>query len=119
MKYALSHVAGLTFAASAALAQTPELTIYTYDSFVTEWGPGPAIETAFEEVCGCDLVFSGHGDGAALLARLRLEGERTEADIVLGLDTNLIFAAAETGLFAAHGLEPELDLPIDWSGGSL
>jgi thiamine transport system substrate-binding protein len=96
------------------MAQTPELTIYTYDSFVTEWGPGPAIETAFEEVCGCDLVFSGHGDGAALLSRLRLEGERTDADIVLGLDTNLTHAAAETGLFAPHGLTPDLDLPIAW-----
>ncbi|MBM1220597.1 thiamine ABC transporter substrate binding subunit [Ponticoccus sp. SC2-23] len=114
MKHPLFHVAGLTFAASAAMAQTPELTIYTYDSFVTEWGPGPAIEAAFEEVCGCDLVFSGHGDGAALLSRLRLEGNRTEADIVLGLDTNLTYAAAETGLFAPHGLSPDLDLPVSW-----
>jgi len=115
MKSPLFHVAGLTFAASAAMAQTPELTIYTYDSFVTEWGPGPAIEAAFEEICNCDLVFSGHGDGAALLSRLRLEGDRTDADIVLGLDTNLTFAAAETGLFAPHGVDPELDLPVDWS----
>lgn len=114
MKHPLFHVAGLTFAASAAIAQTPELTIYTYDSFVTEWGPGPAIEAAFEEVCGCDLVFSGHGDGAALLSRLRLEGARTDADIVLGLDTNLTHAATETGLFVPHGLSPELDLPVSW-----
>ena len=115
MKHSLFHVAGLTLIASSAMAQTPELTIYTYDSFVTEWGPGPAIEAAFEETCGCDLVFSGHGDGAALLSRLRLEGARTDADIVLGLDTNLTHAAAETGLFAPHGLSPDLDLPTDWS----
>ena len=27
----------------------PVLTIYTYESFTSDWGPGPAIETAFEE----------------------------------------------------------------------
>ena len=111
-----SHAAGLFFsmAGMAVAEDAPVLTVYTYDSFVTEWGPGPAIEAAFEEVCGCDLVFSGHGDGAALLARLMLEGPATEADIVLGLDTNLTARAAETGAFAAHGLDIALDLPIDW-----
>ncbi|MEO0905399.1 MAG: thiamine ABC transporter substrate binding subunit, partial [Pseudomonadota bacterium] len=80
-----------------------------------EWGPGPAIEAAFEEECGCDLQFVGTGDGAALLARLQLEGPRTDADIVLGLDTNLTAAARETGLFAPHGVEADLDLPIEWT----
>ena len=40
--------AGLSVVAGAAFAQTPVLTVYTYDSFVSDWGPGPAIETAFE-----------------------------------------------------------------------
>ncbi|RBI85455.1 thiamine ABC transporter substrate binding subunit [Rhodosalinus halophilus] len=106
--------AGLVTGAAAAQAQTPELTVYTYDSFVSDWGPGPQIESAFEEVCGCDLTFVAAGDGAALLSRIRLEGESTEADIVLGLDTNLTHAARETGLFAGHGLSPELDLPVAW-----
>ncbi|MFW5881511.1 MAG: thiamine ABC transporter substrate binding subunit [Roseicyclus sp.] len=107
--------AGLTFAAGASFAQTPVLTVYTYDSFVTEWGPGPAVEAAFEETCGCDLQFVGAGDGAALLSRIRLEGARSEADVVLGLDTNLTAAAAETGLFAPHGIAPEgLTLPVAW-----
>ena len=30
-----------------ALADKPVLTIYTYDSFISEWGPGPAIEKKF------------------------------------------------------------------------
>ncbi|KAA9006665.1 thiamine ABC transporter substrate binding subunit [Histidinibacterium aquaticum] len=108
-------IAGLLFAtASAAGAQT--LTIYTYDSFVPDWGPGPAIEEAFEAQCdGCDVEFVAAGDGAALLSRLRLEGERTEADIVLGLDSNLVAAARETDLFAPHGVEAEFDLPVEWN----
>ena len=107
---------GLMLAASAAMAQTPVLTIYTYDSFVTDWGPGPAVEAAFEGICGCDLQWVAAGDGAALLARLRLEGDSTEADIVLGLDTNLTSQALETGLFAPHDLSPDgLTLPVNWS----
>ena len=112
----ISIIAAGLFAGTAAIADAPVLTVLTYDSFVTDWGPGPAVEAAFEETCGCDLRFVGAGDGAALLARARLEGARSEADIVLGLDTNLIAAARETGLFAPHEADiPTLDLPVAWS----
>ncbi len=108
----LSFVAG-TLLATAAHAQT--LTVYTYDSFVSDWGPGPAVEEAFEAQCGCDLELVGIGDGAEVLARLRLEGTRTKADVVLGLDTNLTAAARDTGLFTEHGITGDFDLPIDWN----
>lgn len=113
MKYPLL-AAGFYVIANMAIAETPVLTVYTYDSFVSDWGPGPAVEKAFEEVCGCDLKFVGAGDGAALLARVRLEGEHTKADVVLGLDTNLTATAAATGLFAPHGVSVDLDLPVEW-----
>jgi thiamine transport system substrate-binding protein len=86
-------------------ADNGTLTVYTYSSFVSEWGPGPAIEEAFEAECECDLEWVAVEDGAALLSRLRLEGENTDADIVLGLDTSLTASAVETGLFAPHGVE--------------
>ncbi|MBQ4827320.1 thiamine ABC transporter substrate binding subunit [Leisingera sp. HS039] len=110
----LVFAAGL-LGASAAFAETPELTVYTYDSFVSDWGPGPAVEKAFEDVCGCDLKLVGAGDGAALLARVKLEGERSDADVVLGLDTNLTAAAKETGLFADHSVSAEFALPVEWN----
>lgn len=100
--------------AGASWAETPELVVYTYDSFVSDWGPGPKVEAAFEEVCGCDLKFVGASDGAALLSRVRLEGERSEADVVLGLDTNLTALAKETGLFAEHAVSAEYALPVEW-----
>ena len=107
--------AAATLLATAPLAEDkPVLTIYTYDSFVSDWGPGPAVEAAFEETCTCDLQFVAAGDGAAVLSRLRLEGEHSEADIVLGLDTNLIAIARETGLFAQHQTDTSpIQLP-DW-----
>lgn len=98
----------------AAVAQAPVLTVLTYDSFVTEWGPGPVVERAFEEACACDLRLVAGGDGAALLSRLILEGEATEADLVMGLDTNLVAQARETGLLAPHGVDADLDLPVAW-----
>lgn len=100
-----------------AVAQDrPTLTVYTYSSLVSEWGPGPALETGFEAQCGCDLELVGVDDGVAILGRLRLEGERTRADVVLGLDMNLVAEARKTGLLAPHGLDlPPLDLPVDWT----
>lgn len=105
----------LALQAGAAPAQDrPVLTVLTYDSFVSEWGPGPAIKAAFEADCGCDLRLVGAGDGAALLARVRLEGARSEASVVLGLDTNLTAQAAATGLFAPHGQSGRWDMPVAW-----
>ena len=111
----LSHVAGLCLIASGAMAETPVLTVYTYDSFTSEWGPGPAVEASFEETCGCDLKFVAAGDGAALLSRVFLEGASTEADIVLGLDTTLTEKALGSGLLAPHGDLAPLDLPVEWT----
>jgi len=115
MNYPIIAAGFLAIASTAVAQEKPVLTVMTYDSFVSEWGPGPAIEKAFEKVCICDLKFVAAGDGAALLARLRLEGVRTEADVVLGLDTNLTTAAAATGLFGLHGRdEAAFDLPVTW-----
>lgn len=99
----------LTLAAGAALADTATLRVLTYDSFIPDWGPGPAIAAAFEETCDCKVVYETGGDGAALLARLQLEGPASDLDVVLGLDQSLLPKAHDTGLFADHGLTlPEM-----------
>ncbi|SPF79815.1 thiamine ABC transporter substrate-binding protein [Pseudoprimorskyibacter insulae] len=108
---ALAFAAGL-MTASAALAETPVLTVYAPDYFTSEWGPGPAIETGFEAQCGCDLQFKP-GD---LLPRLLLEGQQTDADAVIGLNTDVTKQARESGLFAPHGQDTsDLTLPIAWT----
>lgn len=92
-----------------------KLTVYTYESFTAEWGPGPQVEKAFEAECGCDLEFVSVADGVALLNRVKLEGAATKADIVLGLDTNLTAEAKATGLFVPHGTAAEPVVPGGWS----
>ena len=112
MKPSILALGLATVATSATAQDKPTLTVLTYDSFTAEWGPGPAVEKAFEETCACDLQFVAAGDGAALLARIQMEGEASDADIVLGLDTNLTAAATATGLFAPHGQTWANTLPV-------
>jgi thiamine transport system substrate-binding protein len=113
-RLALVTLAALAGAASAT-ADTPKLTVYTYSSFVAEWGPGPKITPIFEQQCGCEIEWVGVGDGAGLLARLKLEGEKTPADIVLGIDTSLTAETAATGLIATHGIDAgAVKLPVAW-----
>ncbi len=110
------HLAlALSSVALTAHAETPVLTVLTYDSFTAEWGPGPAIEAGFEATCACDLQWVTGGDGAAILARLKLEGAQTDVDVVVGLDTSLTENAGKTGLFAPHDLSLANDLPVPFA----
>lgn len=100
---------------TAALA-TPNLVVYTYDSFTSDWGPGPQIKTAFEAQCDCTLELVGLEDGVSMLNRLKLEGGNTKADILLGIDTNLTAEARTTGLFEPHGMQASnTTLPEPWN----
>ncbi|PWV98189.1 thiamine transport system substrate-binding protein [Hoeflea marina] len=89
----------------AAHADDRTLTVYTYESFIAEWGPGPKVKQAFEADCGCRLDWVGVADGVALLNRLKLEGDKAAAGVVLGLDTNLVTEAKATSLFAPHDID--------------
>lgn len=105
----------LLLLALPARAETPTLTIYTYESFVSQWGPGQPIAVAFERECACRVKYVTVEDAASLLSRLKLEGEKTTADVVLGLDTSLTAEAVATGLIVPHGLDLSgLQLPIAW-----
>ena len=94
---------------------SPVLTVYTYDSFAADWGPGPAVKKAFEADCHCELKFVALEDGVSLLNRLRMEGKNSKADVVLGLDNNLLEAATQTGLFAKSGVATgAVNVPGGW-----
>lgn len=81
------------------------LNVYTYDSFVSEWGPGPQLKTTFEAQCDCTLNFIAVEDGVSILNRVRIEGSKSKADVLLGLDNGLIEETRRLGLVQAHGLK--------------
>ncbi len=112
----LAAALALGLAAPAAAQTKPTLTVYSYSSFVGKYGPGKTVKERFEATCACEVTFVSADDAGSLVGRLRLEGESTKADVVLGIDMNLAAEAKATGLFAKHG-QPltGLSLPIPWS----
>ena len=113
--FILFSIIAIGASVSARADDLPVLTVYTYNSFVSDYGPGPAVKKAFEAECACKLNFVGVEDGVVLLSRLRLEGASSPADVILGIDTNLTAEAAATGLFAPSGMDLSgLQLPIAW-----
>ncbi len=97
----------------------PVLTVYTYDSFSADWGPGPAVKKAFEADCNCELKFVALEDGVSLLNRVRMEGKNSKADVVLGLDNNLLDAASQTKLFAPSNIDTDsLKVPGGWKNST-
>jgi thiamine transport system substrate-binding protein len=102
--------------------------IWTYDSFNSEWGPGPELTKRFQAETGIFLTWVAHGDAGEVLSRLFLEGKDAGADIILGLDQNMADRAIDSGLLSAYkpkGAEkifPELIIddqyrliPLDYS----
>ncbi|WP_052775050.1 thiamine ABC transporter substrate binding subunit [Candidatus Liberibacter africanus] len=122
MKIFVQMVVGATIIALTSyytfdgLQAKPILTVYTYNSFFAHGGMGSKIKLAFEETCGCELRLIGFNGGVDLLNRLRIERENSPADLVLGLDYNLIDLAKKTGLFDKSYIDiSQLKLPIKWN----
>jgi thiamine transport system substrate-binding protein len=112
---ALAVLAGLA-AMPAAAQDAPVLNILTYDSFAAEWGPGPGLKAGFEAVCDCVVQFTAADSSIGALRRVQLEGDTTETDLIVGLDTAIAGEARATGLFADHGLDlAGLALPEPWT----
>jgi thiamine transport system substrate-binding protein len=105
-----------------------ELTLWTYDSFNSEWGPGPSVSEIFEKKTGIKITWANRGDAGEAVSRLLLERENSGADIILGIDQNLAERILDTQLLEAYRpngaenilretiLDPEFRLiPMDFS----
>lgn len=101
---------------SAMLYAAPKsLTVYTYSSFTSKWGPGPELAKMFERRCHCKIHWIGLDDGVSVLNRLRLEKAHTQADVIVGLDTNLMAQARQFKLVARHQIDTsDVYTPQPW-----
>jgi thiamine transport system substrate-binding protein len=79
-----------------------ELVIWTYDSFNSEWGPGPDVASIFEEKTGVKIIWVSPGDAGEIVSKLLLEGKDSGADIILGVDQNLAPRVLDSGLLEAY-----------------
>lgn len=70
---------------STEVAKEQSLTIYSYDSFASEWGPGPTLIPLFEEKTGIKINLVSCGDAGEMIAKVLSEGKNCPADIILGI----------------------------------
>lgn len=90
-------LAAVSVGVGAAPSAPPdrELVIYAYDSFVSEWGPAGKVIPKFEALTGAKVKMLSTGDAGQALARVILEKADPQADMVLGVDNNLLARALE------------------------
>lgn len=62
------------------------ITVYTYSSFVSDWGPGPKLKELFFQKTGIKVNFIDAGEAAIIIQRVLLEKNKSPADVVVGLD---------------------------------
>ncbi|BCS97253.1 thiamine ABC transporter substrate-binding protein [Desulfoluna limicola] len=89
--------------AYAAAGKTDEkLVVYTYDSFASEWGLAPKVIPAFEEMSGIKVELISVGSSGQVLQRAMLEKENPKADVVIGIDNNLLAKAKKAGVLSPY-----------------
>jgi thiamine transport system substrate-binding protein len=83
-------------------SRSREVVVYTYDSFVADWGPGPELTKTFEAKTGYKLTMISVGDGAQVLSRAVLEKNNPQADVLLGIDNNQIDLARSSNVMMSY-----------------
>ncbi len=82
-------------------AENRELTIYTYDSFVS-YGLANATIPEFEKAYGVKVNVITAGDAGEVLNKLILEKDNPQADVVIGIDNSLAAKAIDAGVLEAY-----------------
>lgn len=117
LKFVSLSIIGLTVLSGCSKkdnARGKEVVVYTYDSFVSEWGPGPEIEKHFEEKTGYNLTWVDCGDGVQLLSRAVMEKNNVQADVILGLDNNIAKKAVSAGILSSYKpVDAEKNIPAE------
>lgn len=107
-------------AGSAEGTPSGSITVYAYDSFAAEWGPGPELVKRFSEKTGITVELVSCGDAGQVLSRATLEKKSPRADVLVGIDNNLIETARKAGVLEAYkpvgadGIAENLRLSPDW-----
>lgn len=79
-----------------------QIIVYSYSSFLGDWGAGPKIAELFTKETGIEVIFIECEDGNQVLAKAILEKENPYADILLGLDNNNFDKAKENNVLESY-----------------
>ena len=96
MKKVFSVLAVMVLAMVCIFAQSASensnqrtLTVYAYDTFCGDWGAAGSVIPAFEETTGIKVNLVSSGAALEVINKVRLEGERTECDVILGITDDI------------------------------
>lgn len=122
-----SRFAWLLVLLSVLSWSSEELTVYTYDAFTGSDSFGDYLEKAFLKKTGNRIKFISFGTAGEALNQIILEGDKSRADILLGLDEVLfhkgkkkeLFGKWESSLFSSVETflvkkDENLFLPVDY-----
>ncbi|WP_386696451.1 thiamine ABC transporter substrate binding subunit [Lonepinella sp. MS14436] len=112
----LSFFTALSTISTAVFAAPQTVNIYTEEFFGADWGPGNEVKQLFEQANSqCAVSYQVFDNRNTMFNRLRLEGKKTVADVVIGLDNFQKEAAYQSGLFAKTQVDlTALSLPFEW-----
>ena len=114
MSFSLVFSAGRQESANTLpVSDQPILTIYAYDSFVSEWGPGPSIIEKFEKETGIKIHMISAGDSGQVLQKVILEKNNPKADIIIGIDNNLLYRALNEQVLTVYKSNLLESVPVE------
>jgi len=111
--FAVLFAALVAFTSSCVQKSDAQLVIYAYDSFASEWGPAPVVIPAFEKATGITVELIVPGDAGQVLARAIDEKKAPVADILIGIDGNLLPKALSAGILAAYKPKESKAIPAN------
>ncbi|MGH4036615.1 MAG: thiamine ABC transporter substrate-binding protein [Sphaerochaeta sp.] len=97
--------------AAQKTAEDNTLTVYAYDSFCGDWGPGQKAVKDFEAKTGIKVDLVSAGDGPQMLTKVEMEKSNPVADVVLGIPNDLAAKALESDLFESYDAPALNDIP--------
>jgi thiamine transport system substrate-binding protein len=92
-------------------SQVNEITVYAYDSFTSEWGPGPLVVTGFQEKTGIKVNLISAGSGGELLQKVLLERNNPKADVVVGFSNEILHEVLDSELFVSYRPQVMQEIP--------
>ena len=111
---AILLVSSLVFAQGKKETQVSsqqEITVYAYDAFCGDWGPGPTIVAEFAEKTGIKVNLVSAGDAIEMLIKVRGEKNNPLADVVVGVSDDMAAKAYAADLFEPYNSAALASIP--------
>jgi len=88
-----------------------EITVYAYDAFCGDWGPGQKVVEAFETKTGIKVDLVSAGDAIEMLTKAELEKSNPQADVIIGISNDMAMKAYNSDLFDTYNSPALKDIP--------